>query len=143
MNSGQTAIKNGKDFENKVETIINNITGYNSVVNSKATSKKDCLIRQYPFTSIYESNGRVDFRLDFSRKTYYIECKFQRVKGSVDEKLPYTLMNVQQHSGIKIIVIDGEGWRPGALKWLRDNKDEVLVFSLKEFEEYMYGEKPV
>jgi len=37
------------------------------------------------------------------------------------------------------IVIDGEGWRPGALEWLMANSDDVMVFNLKEFKEFMNG----
>ena len=139
MDSGYTANINGVKFEKLVEEVITEKTSYSSVVNSKAKGLNDNLIRQYPFETIYGSKGKLDYRLDYNGKTYYIECKFQKVKGSVDEKLPYTLMNIKQHDGIKIIVIDGEGWRPGALEWLMVNSDDVMVFNLKEFKEFMNG----
>ena len=111
MTSGYTAVMNGKAFENKIEDIIYNKTGYKSILNSKTKTLDNNLIRQYIFENIYGGSSRLDFRLNFKNITYYIECKFQRVNGSVDEKLPYTLLNINQHEGTKIIVIEGDGWR--------------------------------
>lgn len=60
-----------------------------------------------------------------------IECKWQQVSGSVDEKLPYLFLNcsekmVEPHI---IILLDGGGAKPGAIEWLRDACEK---FNLKE-----------
>jgi len=76
-----------------------------------------------------------------------IECKWQQSPGSVDEKLPYLYLNTIESMPENniIILIDGNGFKSGAKKWLKDavskklyttknneNKN-VLVFSLTEF----------
>jgi len=139
VTGGHTANLNGNGFENSVEGIINTKTGYSSIVNSKAKSKTDVLIRQYPYTTMYGHNGRLDYMLNHGGKSYFIECKLQTVAGSVDEKLPYTLMNMNQHDGVKIIVIDGDGWKDGAVDWLYDasKTTDVLVMDLENFEKFI------
>lgn len=141
MPGKDVAVLNGNKFETLVENVISEKTGMHSIINSKAKSLENNLIRQYAFETIYGSRGRLDYRLNYKGKTYYIECKYQGGSGSVDEKLPYTLLNIQQHTdGIRIIVIDGAGWRQGALAWLYENADEsVEIFNLAEFKEYMNG----
>jgi hypothetical protein len=91
--------------------------------------------------SIYETPVRVDMFVsgvpDFNRGLV-IECKWQSVGGSVDEKYPYLVQNIRSgcYGCPVLIVLDGNGARPGAEAWLRrqvDGKDLVQVFSLAEF----------
>ena len=139
VTGGHTAKLNGNGFEGSVESIINSKTGYSSVTNGKAKTKTDVLIRQYPYTNIYGRNGKLDYMLNYDGKSYFIECKSQTAAGSVDEKLPYTLMNMNQHEGVKIIVIDGDGWRDGAVKWLYNasKNTDVLVMDLEKFAKFI------
>jgi hypothetical protein len=76
-----------------------------------------------------------------------IECKWQQVAGSVDEKLPYLYLNSIEAMPEKMIMIliEGAGWKAGSLKWLKDavknkkyttkenNDKTILVFNLTEF----------
>ncbi|MGC2423417.1 MAG: PD-(D/E)XK nuclease superfamily protein [Nitrospirota bacterium] len=75
-----------------------------------------------------------------------IECKWQQVSGSVDEKLPYLYLNCVEAmpEDYIIIIIDGGGFRAGSITWLKEaaksNKyneagvmKSILVFSLAEF----------
>ena len=139
VTGGHTANLNGNDFEASVESVINSKTGYSSVINSKAKRKTDVLIRQYAYTTMYGHDGRLDYMLNYGGKSYFIECKLQTVAGSVDEKLPYTLMNMNQHDGVKIIIIDGDGWKDGAVDWLYNasKNTDVLVMNLKEFKKFV------
>ena len=43
-------------------------------------------------------------------------------------------MIMNQHEGVKIIVIDGDGWRDGAVEWLYNasKNTDVLVMDLEE-----------
>jgi hypothetical protein len=76
-----------------------------------------------------------------------IECKWQQAAGSVDEKLPYLYLNTIEAmpENSIMILIDGAGWKTGAIQWLKDavkqkkytteetkNKN-IMVFSLTEF----------
>ena len=110
---------------------------------------KELLLENVPFTTIYNHKGTTEYLL-LSEKynlKMRIECKWQQVAGSVDEKLPYLYLNVMEampESSI-MILIDGGGWKPGAIQWLRDavklkkyahlfnQNKEILVFNLTEF----------
>lgn len=66
-----------------------------------------------------------------------IESKWQSAQGSVDEKFPYLVLNIREGYHVPaVIVADGGGHRPEALRWLRDQVDGARlrgVFSLVEF----------
>ena len=69
-----------------------------------------------------------------------IECKWQQSQGSVDEKFPYLYLNCIQAMPEReiILLIDGNGYKPGALAWLKQavaSQDAKLihVFNLVEF----------
>ncbi|MFV0392326.1 MAG: PD-(D/E)XK nuclease superfamily protein [Paludibacteraceae bacterium] len=109
----------------------------------------ELLLENIPFTTVYEHRGNTEFLLVSEKYDLKIriECKWQQVKGSVDEKLPYLYLNTIEAMPEKsiMIFIDGAGWKRGAIKWLKDtvkekkytteaNKDKnILVFSLTDF----------
>ena len=66
-----------------------------------------------------------------------IECKWQQGAGSVDEKLPFLVENIKKHYPYPTyVIIDGSGFRPGAIKWLRKQIGGKLagVMSMAEFQ---------
>ncbi len=109
----------------------------------------EVLLFNVPFETIYEHKGTTEFKLMSERygMDIRIECKWQQVAGSVDEKLPYLYLNCIEAmpENHVIIVIDGDGWKEGAIPWLKDavtqkkyttedNKSKkIQVFDLKEF----------
>ena len=80
--------------------------------------------RQYLIgISIFQSPLYADFYLD-DIPTFphglIIESKWQEVSGSVDEKLPYLVANIQDvYPCPTVIVLHGKGYRLGAAAWLR------------------------
>src|SRR4029077_13672998 len=66
-----------------------------------------------------------------------IESKWQDANGSIDEKFPYLVENIQQCYPVPaIVVVHGGGVCPGALKWLRarvDGEQLVAVHGLEGF----------
>ncbi|MCA1991348.1 MAG: hypothetical protein LDL41_04765 [Coleofasciculus sp. S288] len=67
-----------------------------------------------------------------------IECKWQQTNGSVDEKLPYLNLNIQHCYPVPaIVLIDGQGMKPGAIAWLTQqitfNPKLLAVFDLTKF----------
>lgn len=66
-----------------------------------------------------------------------IESKWQQTSGSVDEKYPYLVLNIQmQYKCPTILVLDGGGYKKGAERWIRSqsgNNNLKQVFSMKEF----------
>jgi hypothetical protein len=66
-----------------------------------------------------------------------IEVKYQSVGGSVDEKYPFLIENIKtKYPYPTVIVIDGNGYRTGALTWLKmhvDGKKLINIFGINEF----------
>lgn len=67
-----------------------------------------------------------------------IECKWQQVGGSVDEKLPYVNLNIQNCYPVPaVVLIDGGGMKPGAINWLKQqagsNQNLLSVHTLSSF----------
>lgn len=75
-----------------------------------------------------------------------IECKWQDVGGSADEKYPYLVANIKKRFPCPaIIVVDGGGPKPGAIQWLKSQVDGVKllhVFNLAEFCSFVNREIP-
>lgn len=108
----------------------------------------ELLLTNVPYETIYGHQGKTEFKLCSQKYgEYRIECKWQQSSGSVDEKFPYLYLNCIEkmpESNI-IIIIDGQGAKPGAVSWLvnaaknklyindvNQNKN-IQVFSISEF----------
>ncbi len=124
----------GKGFE---------IVMYSKWIKNKTKYGQELLLKNVPYSSIYNHKGYTEFLLISKKrdKEIRIECKWQQTSGSVDEKLPYLFLNVTTKMKEKeiMIIIDGGGWKEGAIPWLKEavNKSEqkkrIKVFSLTEF----------
>jgi hypothetical protein len=93
--------------------------------------------------SIYDTAVYGDFTL-FHPKKYpdclVIESKWQESSGSVDEKLPFLVSNIKERFPINaIVVIDGGGFKKGAIKWVQSQIDGKLlnVFSMSDFHKWV------
>ncbi len=110
-------------------------------------SEADLLLTNVPFENIYGQQSKTEFKIVSRRYgEYRIECKWQQSAGSVDEKFPYLYLNCIEKMPEQniILIVDGQGARPGAVKWLRRAAREKLyqdarqpktiqVFSMAEF----------
>ena len=92
----------------------------------------DLLVRRVPYQSIYGHRGVTEFLA--------VSASRQQSQGSVDEKFPYLYLNCIQAMPEReiILLIDGNGYKPGALAWLKQavaSQDAKLihVFNLVEF----------
>lgn len=109
----------------------------------------ELLLKNVPFETIYKHKGNTEFLL-LSKKhklKIRIECKWQQVAGSVDEKLPYLYLNSIEAMPEKniMLLIDGDGWKKGAKEWLKtavndkkytskkNTNKNIMVFSLADF----------
>ncbi len=153
MEQGTKSNITGNQLEVAVKTVLTGkgfeLINYRIWEKNKEKYGEELLLENVPFTTIYKHKGNTEFLL-ISKKynlRIRIECKWQQVKGSVDEKLPYLYLNTIEampETSI-MILIDGKGWKEGAIKWLKDsvkqkkytteqNKNkEILVFNLTEF----------
>ena len=93
LTPGATANLNGKTFENRIEYIIQGKTAnYES---------------QVPYTNLYGSNrARMDFYIN-GKIDLNVECKFQKVSGSVDEKIPFCIENLLKQDKDGVLVLGG------------------------------------
>ncbi len=93
--------------------------------------------------SIYETNLYCDFILFHPQKwpsCLVIESKWQQAGGSVDEKYPYTVLNIKQSDYKSVLLLDGGGYKLGAETWLRqqvDGKKLLRVFNMSEFQRWV------
>lgn len=66
-----------------------------------------------------------------------IESKWQQSGGSVDEKYPYLILNINmQYKSPTILLLDGGGYKKGAERWIRSqvgNGNLLHVFNMPEF----------
>lgn len=107
----------------------------------------ELLLENVPFETIYGHNGNTEFLLKSQEYDLEIriECKWQQSAGSVDEKFPYLYLNCVHAMPEKdiIIIVEGGGYKEGALQWLKDaaqqglyqegEKKNIQVVSLVEF----------
>lgn len=83
---------------------------------------EELLLSNVQCETLYGGKGYTEFLLRSRRfgLDLRIECKWQQTTGSVDEKLPFTYLNcVEMPEDEVIILIDGKGFREGAIRWLR------------------------
>ena len=85
------------------------------------------------YDSVYGTQVFSDFMLYHPEKwpdRLIIECKWQQSSGSVDEKYPYNVLNIREQCPCPcIILLDGEGYKPGAAAWLRRQVDQKEIAS--------------
>lgn len=109
--------------------------------NRRVVGGKQYAKQVYCGKTIYDTDRKVDF-LVFNQALFpdglIIECKWQQVSGSVDEKFPFLLFNIIKTAVPAVILIDGDGYRPAALKFLKDevSKTSALrgAWTMKEFQ---------
>lgn len=138
---GQKASLNGAKFEDLMEHQVCEILGIEARKYTDEDAPPDVLLKNVPYKSIYETNCRSEFLLRYKGRKIRIECKYQEAKGSVDEKLPYLMMNFTQKVPEEetIIITHGDGFRDGAINWLRESciGTKCQVFSPIEFVMYL------
>lgn len=149
---GNAANSSGNVLE---QTVISTMTakGFVSVSYSEWVKHPDAydgelLLKNVPYDTIYGHNGKTEFLLKSASRglEIRIECKWQQAAGSVDEKFPYLYLNCVEtmpESHI-IILVDGGGYKQGAINWLntavnsrryqsQNNGKIIQVMNLVEF----------
>ena len=96
-------------------------------------------IRNVRYPSIYGHEARIEFLLLHNGHNYLIEAKRQRVPGSNDEKLPFVFMNGELNIDATtsfIVVMDGKGWKRGAIRWINERANETDGFYVLELNSF-------
>lgn len=140
MNQGQESNLSGEFLEETVEREFRArrvaVFQYADNGNNEDLFAERFLLRDAPYTSIYGCNSRSEFlyrhRFGFDLR---IECKWQQVPGSIDEKLPYLLMNATHAMPEKNIwlIVDGNGARTKAVDWLRLECSRVTAKTIRVY----------
>ena len=94
--------------------------------------------------SIYKKPRKADFILYHPvlwPDCLVIECKWQASAGSVDEKYPFLVENIEAGIYPTIVILDGGGYTKEAGIWLRDQirqaQNLIQVFNQGEFQRYV------
>jgi hypothetical protein len=149
MNQGKKATNTGQGLEKFVEQSIKRkfpsvrVIQYSKFASLQKLSSPQYLVTGFPYANIYGGKSKTEFVMVLvnENKTMRIECKWQQVSGSVDEKFPYMLENMKLcKEDLVILIVDGGGARPTAVKWLRDQANKtkhVRVMNMAEFTVFM------
>jgi len=149
---GQNANKSGKYLERQVEEHLNGI-GYASTNFSSmgklfgkkiiSQSAPGFLLKNVPYINMYGGQARGEFVLKPTNKPpVRIECRFQNVSGSVDEKLPFLIGNCLAFEEKDVVlVIEGDGMRKSALAYVKNAAraiahKHIRVFTLTQFKSW-------
>lgn len=147
MNSGQKAIISGNALENYIEQILiqnQYIQSKNhNLLNENFNTSDKKYIKQYKGgTTIYNTKRRCDFLIINSssfQNGLIIECKWQSSSGSIDEKYPFLINNIEKLKIPTLIILDGNGYSKGAVSWLKSQskicKYLLGVYSKLEFQQ--------
>lgn len=144
INQGRQANKTGVNLERFIKDVLSG-EGYHFV--KRELFGKVSFISPYYYTTeyyicdgIYGTKIKCDFILHHPQKypeNLIIESKWQSSSGSTDEKYPYLVHNIlERYPSPCIIILDGDGYKPGAEKWLRSQVDKKKlkdVFNMREF----------
>lgn len=118
----------GKFLERAIETEFNarGVMAYpfSRQKNNGHLFEEQFLLKRVPYQSIYGCRSYSEFvyRHFSKRIEVRIECRWQECAGSVDEKMPYLLLNARYAMPEPEVwlVIDGGGARSHALEWIRN-----------------------
>lgn len=121
MSQGKNAVEAGNVFENFVESLAvrGGFTPISERENKNNTDMfaRRLLLKNVTFPTLWGTRGRFEFVLidDALKLRIPIECKWQDVNGSTDQKIFATFLNLQSLSEQEVILlIDGPGFSKGA-----------------------------
>lgn len=93
--------------------------------------------------SIYGTKRKCDFIIyhpELWPEGLVIECKWQQIGGSVDEKFPFTVHNIKEQSPYRtVLLLGGGGYKRSAEEWVRNQVDDKLlhVFNMSQFQSWV------
>lgn len=148
---GAMANKSGHVFE-KMAVPVFEANGYPVVAwkQFREHPLDRCAVKDVPFINVYGSQSKTEFVIVDGDRRIRVECKFQTSAGSVDEKFPYMYLNsvLAYPEREVILIIDGDGYRPGARQWVIDRVNEnwlgykelgksIMVMRLTQFTDWV------
>jgi len=133
-----TAVESGLSLEGCIEADLA-AAGFRIIPNREwreailyETTDPRIVILDAPYRSIYGHKAKIEFLILLGTRQILVEAKRQRVPGSVDEKLAYVYLNALNAIPERefVLVVEGEGFKPEALAWIRAKARETLGFTV-------------
>ena len=128
MQQGAKANYTGKQFENLIAQQLDNLDIR--------------YVEQHPFTSIYTHTAKMDFYI--ADRDLAIEAKFQGVGGTVDQKIPYVMHDLESHPAERgLLILGGAHFkkRTSIYDWAKQfaakSDKQIDVIFLEELEDYL------
>jgi len=96
------------------------------------------LIANMPYTTIFGTKGRREYFIQSDEWEGELECKFQNIGGSVDEKMVYITETLKRTNLERLAVIYGGAfWKneqrgQAVIQWMKDESERIRVDSGKE-----------
>lgn len=142
QNGGEAAVENGKMLERAVRALLS--SKFKKVDRSRFSehlaSGQPVFTGQYKIgKDIYGKARHADFILFHPTRQpncLVIECKWQKARGTADEKYPFLVQSINCNEYDTIVVLDGGGYSRAAMMWLRSQVGKKKlrdVFDLSEF----------
>ena len=121
-NSGRIANKNGVNLEKFVQEKLRDL-GYQEVdlINNSSLFERNFQKQAAVGQTLYGKDWKVDFFLrykDVFPEDLVVECKWQSSTGSIEEKFPFLVGNIEKNQIPCIVVLDGEGYTQAAKQWI-------------------------
>lgn len=99
------------------------------------------LLKNVPYVNIYGTTSRSEFIVISESSFAVIECRWQSVGGSVDEKWPYLILNAEKLildkiCNVVVILYGGGGARPESILWSKQRvsgRSDIRVLNQDEF----------
>jgi hypothetical protein len=152
-NNPLRSTSSGPVLERTVKSVMEEkgflILSYSDWIKNPTRYAGEVLLTNAPYESIYHHKAKTEFLLISEQKKIRlrIECKWQQVAGSVDEKFPYLYLNIIEAipENDMIVIIDGDGFKPGAIEWFKKavaekkyagelkKEKNIIVMNLKQF----------
>ena len=152
MSGGKEAVINGLKLEDDIKNVMLSFNfKFMPYRDYQRLLKKEgnFLLKDIPYKTIYGQSGRSEFLIksNLFNLNHRVECKEQKVPGSVDEKFPYLMRNCLESFPEKDVVIihRGDGFKVGAVPWLKKEAEinkhikNIYVFNLEEFVCFLNG----
>lgn len=143
---GQLANTHGQRLEDRVEAVFKRL-GVTMVEHRDHDAKKvgstDRLcVKNAPHITPYGGHGRHEFELyNVMPGRVRVECRSQYVPGTADEKLIYLFESVLIGSeNVAWIILDGDGFRPGAKDTIYKKAEAVKHKKIKVFNSFKHWE---
>lgn len=128
MAGGSKAVASGHEFRAKVVELVK---GLGLEVRTEVPVGR----------RIWGAKRRIDIVVTrpSDQRTLGLECKYQKDRGTTDEKLPATILDISAWPIPGLVVYGGEGWSQGIRSYLDSTGKAVTIEDLDSWIRLYFG----